>query len=160
MTHYPFTNLSELAFEFRTPHGTVYHAYFIAYGNLFSDYPEFANDVYSFNLEIALRDDIDNQAIDNKIAQTIVAIFEYFFTSRKNVAIYICDSADDRHLARKRKFDFWFWKYNDGNILKEDSIAVIADFEIYNSILIHKQNKFADQIIAAFKTLNERADDK
>ena len=159
MTHYPFSNLSELSFEFKTAQGTVYRAYFIAYGDLFSDYPEFSKNVYSFNLEVAVQH-IESQDMDDKIAQTVVAIFQYFFNSRQNVAIYICDSADYRHLARKRKFDFWFWKYNDGSILKEDSIAVIADFEIYNSILVHKQNKLADKIISAFKTLNERADDK
>ena len=82
------------------------------------------------------------------------------FNARQNVAIYICDSADDRHLARKRKFDLWFWKYNDGSIVKEDGIAVIANFEIYNSLLVHKENKLADKIIDVFRTLNERADDK
>lgn len=159
MIHYPFTNLSDLAFEFRTDHGTVYHAYFIAYGELFSAYPEFAENVYSFNLEVAVPE-IDTQPADNKIAQTIVAIFLYFFNSRKNVAIYICDSSDEKHLARKRKFDFWFWRYNNGSILKEDGLAVIADMEIYNSIIIHKQNPKAETIINAFRTLNERADDK
>ncbi len=45
-------------------------------------------------------------------------------------------------------------------MLKVDGVAVIADFEIYNSLLIHKENKFADKIITAFNTLNERVDDK
>jgi hypothetical protein len=159
LTHYPFTNLSELSFEFRTDNGIVYHAYFIAYGSLFASYPEFSNDIYSFNLDIAVPGH-ESEPIDEKTALTVVAIFRSFFTLRRNVAIYICDNADDRHLARKRKFDFWFWKYNDGSIRKEDGIAVIADTGIYNSLLVHKQNMHADQIIEAFRSLNERADDK
>ena len=63
-------------------------------------------------------------------------------------------------MARKRKFDLWFWKYNDGSILKEDGLAVIAGMEIYNSLLLHKQHQHAEGIINAFRTLNERADDK
>ena len=159
MIHYPFTKLDDLSFEFITTQGTVYKAYFIAYAYLFSDYPEFAKDIYSFNLEI-VTEGLPNQIPDDKIGQTVAVIFQHFLNSRHNVAVYICDSSDDRHLARKRKFDFWFWKYDDGSILKEDGLAVIAGMEIYNSILLHKQNPFADKIIAAFKTLNERADGK
>jgi len=159
LTHYPFSNLSDLSFEFRTSNGIVYHAYFIAYGDLFPDYPEFAEDAYSFNLEVVI-DDAEIQILDERVGLTVVAIFRYFFNSMQNVAIYICDSSDDRQLARKRKFDFWFWKYNDGSIVKEDGTAVIASFQIYNSLLVHKQNIFADKIITAFKALNEKADDK
>ena len=158
MTHYPFTKLSDLSFEFFTVGGQLYKAYFISYSYLFSDYPEFANDVFSFNLEM-INGHAENQA-DERIGQTVVEIFSNFFKSRQNVVVYICDSSDDRHLARKRKFDLWFWKYNDGSIFKEDGIAVIADMEIYNSLLIHKQNKLADKIVNAFRTINERADDK
>jgi hypothetical protein len=159
LIHYPFTNLSELSFEFVTDQGVVYRAYFIAYGGLFPNYPEFSGNVYSFNLDVALQHS-EKLVMDEKIALTVVAIFKSFFSARNNVAIYICDSADERHLARKKKFDFWFWKYNDGSIIKEDGIAVIADFEIYNSLLVHKQNKLADKIIEAFRSLNERADEK
>ena len=137
----------------------VYSAYFLAYDYLFVDYPDFAKDVYAFNLDL-LVGDVEDRTMDEKVGQTIVEIFRNFFAYKQNVAVYVCDSSDDRHLARKRKFDFWFWKYNDGSIIKEDSIAVIADFEIYNSLLIHKQNIHADGIINAFRTLNARADDK
>ena len=136
-----------------------YKAYFISYSYLFPDNPEFAKDIFSFNLEI-IAGDIEYQTTDEIIGQTVANIFQHFFNSKSNVAVYICDSSDDRHLARKRKFDFWFWKYNDGSILKEDGLAVISGMEIYNSILLHKQNPLADKIIYAFRTLNERADDK
>ncbi|CAN5379851.1 hypothetical protein BH20BAC1_BH20BAC1_14170 [soil metagenome] len=76
---------------------------------------------------------------------------------RKNVAVYVCDSLDER---QKRKFDFWFWKYNDGSIIKEDGIAVVNDMEILNSLLVHKENPHCTKIIFAFKELNSRAGNK
>ena len=69
-------------------------------------------------------------------------------------------SLDERQYARKRKFDYWFWKYNDGSILKEDRIAIIEDVEILNSLLILKSNPHCGEVVFAFKELNERANEK
>ena len=63
-------------------------------------------------------------------------------------------------MARKRKFDSWFWKYSDGSIIKEDGIAVIENLEIINALLIHTANPRLMETIAAFKDLNARAGDK
>lgn len=126
---------------------------------MFSDYPLIADNIYSFNIDV-VEGNWDYTSTDEKIGVTIVEIFRLFFESVKNVAVYVCDSTDDRHLARKRKFDWWFWKYSDGSILKEDGIAVIEDVEILNSLLIHKSNPNLTEIILAYKTINERANDK
>ena len=158
MTPYPFAHRGQLSFEFTTDQGTVYNATFFDYDYLFPEHPEFAKDIFSFTLDIVKGD--SNQYLDERIGETVVAIFQNFFSHRQNVVIYVCDSSDARHLARKKKFDLWFWKYNDGFILKVDGLAVVADMEIYNSLLLHKQNKLADKIISAFRLLNERADDK
>lgn len=126
---------------------------------MFSDYPLIADSIYSFNIDV-VEGNWDYASTDEKIGVTIVEIFRLFFERVKNVAVYVCDSTDDRHLARKRKFDWWFWKYSDGSILKEDGIAVIEDVEILNSLLIHKSNPNLTEIILAYKTINERANDK
>lgn len=158
LTPYPFTKLSELSFEFNTSYGITYIAYFLSYGYMFDD-PEFSDSVFTFNLD--LKDgDADDAATDERVGLTIVEIFRAFFETKQNVVIYICESADNRHLARKRKFDFWFWKFNDGSIVKEDGIAVIEDVEIYNSLLIHKDNYYLNTIIDAFRQLNSRAGEK
>jgi hypothetical protein len=83
-----------------------------------------------------------------------------FFENRENVVVYVCDSLDDRHLARKRKFDSWFWRYNDGSLIKEDDVAMVEGVEIYNSMIIHKMNAKLNEIIIAFKELNMRAGEK
>lgn len=126
---------------------------------MFASYPHIASNVYSFNIDV-LEGDADEVYADEQIGITIVDVFKTFFRRGENVAVYVCDSADERHLARKRKFDFWFWKYNDGSIIKEDGIAMIDDMEILNSLLVHIKNPFCAEIIFALKDLNARAGDK
>jgi len=126
---------------------------------MFSDYPAIAENIFSFNIDV-LDGDADSSITDDRIGVTILAVFNLFFKKLENVGVYVCDSIDDRQLARKRKFDLWFWKYNDGSLLKEDGMALIEGVEIYNSLLLHKANKRLTEIILAYKELNERAGDK
>ncbi len=58
------------------------------------------------------------------------------------------------------KFDNWFCRFNDGSLIKEDDLAVVEGVEIYNSMIIHKENPNLKDIILAFKELNMRADNK
>jgi Family of unknown function (DUF6169) len=136
-----------------------YHVYFLDYSYIFSDYPAMAVNVYSFNLEVA-EGDTSLSGEDEKVGITIVEVFRYFFIRKENVAVYVCDAVDEHNLARKRKFDLWFWKYNDGSIIKEDGMAVVDDTEILNSLLFHRKNPRCAEIILAFKDLNARAGDK
>ena len=149
----------EYSYEFLTEQGVRYSIYFIDYSFMFSDYPAIAQNVFSFNIDV-LDGNADSSITDDRIGITILEVFKLFFTKLENVVVYVCDSIDDRQLARKRKFDLWFWKYNDGSLLKEDGIALIEGVEIYNSLLLHKANKRLTEIILAYKELNERAGDK
>lgn len=63
---------------------------------------------------------------------------------------------DGRQLARKRKFDLWFWRYSDGSIIKEDQLAIIESVGIYNTLLVHKHNPNAHELVEAFRELNAR----
>ena len=149
----------EYSYEFLTEQGVRYSIYFLDYSFMFSDYPAIAQQVFSFNIDV-LDGNADSSITDDRIGITILEVFKLFFTKLENVVVYVCDSIDDRQLARKRKFDLWFWKYNDGSLLKEDGIALIEGVEIYNSLLLHKANKRLIEIIFAYKELNERAGDK
>jgi hypothetical protein len=126
---------------------------------MFEKYPAFSDNVYTFNIDV-IYGDADESISDERIGLTIVEIFKSFFYEMKNVAIYVCDRLDDRQLARKRKFDWWFWKYNDGSIIKEDGIAVVEDVELINSLLIHRDNPHLLDIILAYKHLNDKVDEK
>jgi hypothetical protein len=132
---------------------------FLSMVSCFQSYPDFADKTFTFNIDV-IGGETEAAALDERIGITIVEVFKLFFRKIENVVVYVCDMTDERHLARKRKFDLWFWKYNDGNIIKEDGIAVIEDTEIYNSLLVHKNNPHLATIILAFKELNEKADDK
>lgn len=126
---------------------------------MFEDYPQIAPNVYMFNIDV-IKGDSNDSVTDERIGLTVLHVFNSFFQKLKNVVIYVCDSLDERQLARKRKFDRWFWKYNDGSLMKEDDIAIVEGTEIYNSLIIHKQNEHLREIILAYKELNERAGEK
>jgi hypothetical protein len=136
-----------------------YSIYFLDYSAIFEDYPGFSENVFMFNIDV-IEGNPNSKPLDERIGATIVQVMNLFFRKYENVVVYVCDSLDDRQLSRKRKFDTWFWKYNDGTLLKEDDIAVVDGVEILNSMIVHKSNAHLKEIILAFKELNERASDK
>jgi hypothetical protein len=156
---YQLLENDDYSYEFVTHQGLKYAVYFLDYGFMFSEYPGIANNIYSFNIEVIAGDETV-AAGDERIGITVVEVFRLFFEKIRNVAVYVCDSMDDRQQARKRKFDLWFWKYSDGSILKEDGIAIVEEVEILNALLIHKQNPRLLEIILAYKEINERAGNK
>ncbi|MEO5947343.1 MAG: DUF6169 family protein [Chitinophagaceae bacterium] len=154
---YPLQEADKFSYQFITDAGIVYHVYFLDYSYMFGDYPELSGNVYSFNIDVG---DTDNSGADERVGLTVVEVFRIFFSRLENVTVYVCDSSDERHLTRKRKFDFWFWKYNDGSIIKEDGVAIVENMEILNSLLVHRNNPNCAKIIFAFKDLNARAGEK
>jgi len=147
------------SYEFVTDQEIRYAIYFLDYSYMFSDYPSIAENVFAFNIDVVSGEPSDS-VTDERIGITIFEVFKIFFSKIDNVAVYVCDTLDERHLARKRKFDLWFWKFNDGSLLKEDGIAVIEGTPIYNSLLVHKSNKHWPEIVLAYNELNERAGEK
>lgn len=159
LSHYLLQENDEYSFEFSTEKEIRYKIYFLDYGYMFSDYPEIISPVYSFNIDV-IEGDPDNAIGDDRIGLTVLEVFNLFFAKMENVAIYVCDSLDDRQLARKRKFDLWFWTYNNGSLIKEDGMAIVEGTVIYNALLLHKHNPQLPDIIFAFKDLNAKAGEK
>jgi dihydroxyacetone kinase DhaKLM complex PTS-EIIA-like component DhaM len=126
---------------------------------MFADYTHITCPLYSFNID-AIEGDPDATTGDDRVGATVSEIMNVFFSKKNNVAVYVCDSLDERQYARKRKFDLWFYSYNDGTLIKEDGLAIVEGAEIYNAMLLHKQNEQLTEVILAFKELNERAGDK
>ncbi|MDE3235488.1 MAG: hypothetical protein KGO81_05990 [Bacteroidota bacterium] len=126
---------------------------------MFQDYQHITCPVFSFNID-AIEGDPDLAPGDDRVGATISSVMNLFFTKIDNVAVYVCDSTDARQYARKRKFDIWFYSYNDGSLIKEDGLAIVEGTAIYNSMLLHKSNTQLTEIILAYKELNERAGDK
>ena len=159
LSPYTLQENDQYSFEFVTSIGIRYSIYFLDYSAMFTTYPNMASPVYMFNIDV-IDGNPDEAIADERIGLTVLHVFKLFFQKVHNVAVYVCDTLDDRHLARKRKFDSWFWKYNDGSLIKEDDLAVVEGVEIYNSLIVHKNNHNLNAIILAFKELNEKAEDK
>ena len=159
LSPYNLTEPDDFSYGFVTDNNIHYNVYFLDYNYLFADYPSVASNIFTFNIDV-IKGDNNSAIADERIGITIVEVFKKFFKQKKNVAVYVCDSLDERQYARKRKFDYWFWKYNDGTILKEDGVAIIEDVEILNSLLILKSNPHCAEVVFAFKELNERANEK
>lgn len=115
----------------------MYACYFLSYANYFSTYKEIAKNVFAFNVEILKKG--TSTIIDPRIGNTIVQIIKTFLNGLTNAVVYVCDVSDSKELLRKRKFDTWFREY-DGTIIKIDGHISIEGFNIYNAILIHKDN--------------------
>ena len=159
LSPYQLQENDDYSYEFIIKQGIKYAVYFLDYSYMFDAYPTICDNIYTFNIDV-IEGDWNEVVTDETIGVTVVEIFRSFFERVQNVAVYVWDTIDERQLARKRKFDLWFWKYSDGSILKEDGIAIVEDVEILNSLLIHKHNPHLMEIILAYKTINERANDK
>lgn len=143
-----------------TEQGIGYAAYFLDGNYLFENYPHLQGQVYLFNIDVIVGDPI-SAIEDPRVASTVFAIIEAVFADRENVVVYVCDSVDDRQLARRRKFNIWFFRANDGSLLKEDAVvATGGDCFIYSSLLVHKDNIRANEIVQAFKELTTIPEDK
>ena len=95
---------------------------------------------------------------DERTGRTIIEIIKNFLAGLENAVVYVCDTSDGKELFRKRKFDQWFRKYDDGTIIKVDGHIAVPNFNIYNAILIHKENQKKNRFIEAFNDLNESGD--
>ena len=129
------------------------------YAEYFKSYKEVAGNIYSVNVEM-IESKKRAVALDERTGLTIVEIVKRFLESLEDAVVYVCDSSDGRELLRKRKFDLWFRKYDDGTVIKVDGHISVPDFTIYNAILIHKDNPKKNRFIEVFNELNATDDDK
>ena len=116
LSPYPTAEKDEFSYEFLTDQGVKYRIHFLDYSYMFADYPQLHCPFYSFNID-AIEGDPDLIPSDERIGLTVLEIIKLFFKNVVNVAIYVCDSMDQRQYARKRKFDSWFFIYNDGHCI-------------------------------------------
>jgi hypothetical protein len=146
-------------FEFTTVAGIKYACYFLSYAEYFKNYKEVADNIFSFNVEV-LESKRKNIAADERTGFTIVEIVKHFLVSLESAVVYVCDTSDGKELLRKRKFDQWFRKYDDGTIIKVDGHITAPDLNIHNAILIHKDNPKKNRFIEVCNELNAADEEK
>ena len=159
MRAYKITKRQAFYYSFTSVAGTSYLCYFIPYDYLFTNYPLIASYIYSFNLDVE-KGKSKEQPLDERIGITVAKIIKDYLLNDDNAGVYICDSSDYREHLRKRKFDTWFRKNDDGTIIKIDRKIYISESVLFNSLLIHKDNPFKNSFIEAFIELNEKSEDK
>ncbi len=109
-------------------------------------------DVYNVNIENVSK---AFSPKDIKLKETIICILKHFFRNKENSVVYVCDSSDNRELARYRKFNFWFDSEDFSNNLEKLSDTIVID-EItshYISMIYHKENSLYDILKSSYKEI-------
>lgn len=95
------------SYLFATAQGAAYAVRFKPTPYLFERHPKLSEQVYELVIDL-IRPTPDRPRLDPSIAVTVAAICQAFFSDKDRILLYICETADARHLARVRKFDAWF----------------------------------------------------
>lgn len=157
---YSFIGGENNSYVFETSNRILYEIKFKPSPYLFAG--EFSKLIYEFVIVVLVNETGKNPPLDQQVSDTIAEIFREFFNNySKNVCIYICDSSDNRQDIRRKKFDQWFYKYQNDSFLKIDEILVDSNKNRYPiSMIILKRNPYIKQIISAFIELSEGESDK
>lgn len=159
MQPYKVSIQKDYFYQFSTATGDSYACYFLSYKDYFRHYPLIADHVFSFNIDLIRKSGIKAEK-DARLPITIVKILRDFLSEWQNAVVYICDSSDERHILRKRKFNAWFKQNDDGSIIKIDAELNIEGMEIFNTILVHKDNILKNIFIEAFLDFNRTNETK
>lgn len=144
---------------FTTEDNVVYEIKFVPSNDFFTDYEQL--DVDIFEMIIAVKDNPTGERLraDRRVAPTIFTIFEEFYTSHRQVFIYICDSSDGRAEVRHRKFDGWFFsqkpKFDSRHIAKVDRFIKTDGDSIYLSLMMSRLHPQLSRVVDVFMRLGE-----
>ena len=84
-------------------------------------------------------------------------ICEDFVSTKERILLYICETADSRHLARVRKFDAWFREFNDYHFIKLDAnFPDVNDVTYYTSLIFRWDHPQRYLIMDEFEVLAKR----
>lgn len=157
---YRLLQIDDFTYRFITDIGIEYKCSFLSYAEYFVKYPEIADKVFSFNLEITSKSP-KQRGVDERIAVTVVNVVGDFLMSKINAVVYVCDPADGKAIIRSRKFKSWFNYYEH---YSHQIIQINGDFEaggikLYTALLVHRKNKLRKQLVEAYIDLTDLGDD-
>ena len=142
LTPYPIRRNDDGTISFTTEAGVVYTAAFLDASYHFDD----VQGVFEFNLY----PDGDVPRPDKRVGLTVIYILDIFFQDADTVLLYICESLDKRHFARKRKFDSWFRQYGEA-FEKHDYELQVEGTHILISLILKKNNPRQQVLLQAFQ---------
>jgi Family of unknown function (DUF6169) len=151
---YIFIGGEENVCVFDTDNSITYEVKFRDSSYIFDGYS--TKQIEAYEMSIAIIDNLDamRPPLDPQVAETIALIFSYFFNeNHKQIVIYICDSSDNRQLARKRKFDRWINHFGDDFVKIDAEIIDKENVIYYTSIILHANNPHRSYITEIFYNL-------
>lgn len=115
------------------------------------------NLIFEFVIDVLENPNKSKVPLDNKIGLTVAHIFNDFFIKNNNaISIYICDSSDAKQEIRMKKFDQWYYKYQDSTFLKIDEVLVDSKKKRYPiSLILKNTNPYRLQIFDAFVNITK-----
>ena len=139
-------------YEFVTEKGVPYLVTFVEY-TLFDISPDLKT--YSFNIERLSEQNAKLGQQDDKVRNTVLYVIYRFFLLNQDALITVCDSTDGRQTARKRLFDGWFDRFNDGSLTKTDGTFTIEGHVNFASLIYCSVNKYSADLLREFKLLED-----
>ena len=150
---FQFTGGLSNTYLFTTIYGAAYAIKFKPTPYLFKNNSELADQVYELVIEL-LRSSSTRSGLDPFIAVTIVDICKDFFADKERILLYICETADARHMARVRKFDAWFREFKDSHFVKIDvNFPDVSNITYYMSLIFRWNHPQRHTIIDEFESL-------
>lgn len=141
---YSFSFLGEIdnIYSFQTQNGYVYEVLFRPTPYLFGAESLYSSFVYELIIRVAKNNSNKKRPpFDQLVAPTIAEIFTDFYEKApRTIAIYICDSSDNRQLIRQAKFSRWFEYFDKDDFTKLDDTIRDSEGIIYPVSLIVKYN--------------------
>lgn len=158
---YRLLRIDDLTYSFITGSGIKYKCTFLSFAEYFDNYPDVADKIFSFNLEIASSSK-KQTGIDKRIAVTVVKIVGDFLNSRINAVVYVCDPSDGKGPARARKFKSWlkYYEHPSHNIIQVSGDFEAGGITLYTALMVHRKNKLKKQIVDAYLDLTDYDDNK
>lgn len=143
---YNVVETNPLDYYFTTKHGIEYHVFFLSAADM---HPVFA-DTFWFNIE---PQDNRPHPIDSRIAITVVHILKKFFVHNEWAMLMVCDTLDGKQAKRRKLFNRWYKKYNNGELMTFNAMTENDDYTLYVSLYVKKENSRMREIIDAFYEL-------
>jgi Family of unknown function (DUF6169) len=137
------------SYKFYTDNDVYYSIDFTDGSYYFTKFPDYLS-IYEYSIAVVSTGKNLAPPPDKRLELTVVAILSAFLSYRENSVIYVCQNMDEKHYARKRKFDFWFAKNRDNNLEKHDVAVEYEETAYLSSLIIPKDNSNKAEIISLF----------
>jgi hypothetical protein len=144
-------------YAFTTQTGSAYAVRFKHTPYIFEQHPDLGEQTYALVIELVRPAVAGSSGSDARVGVTIAAICQHFFQKHQRIVLYICETADFKHLARVRKFDSWFRQFNNHQYLKVDTqFPDLNGITYFVSLIFQWNHPQLHTIVDAFEQLSAR----